>query len=211
MNAKKGMVINMDDLKNIIAGNITSLRRDFGMTQIELAGRLNYSDKAISKWERGESVPDIGVLKDIADIFGVGVDYLLEREHREPSRAKTPTDRRVFKNHASITCISVVLVWLIATLLFVVLDIVCAGLGPYWLAFVFAVPASMIVWLVFNCIWFDTRRNFLIISLLMWSVLISMYVSFLTLGFNIWQISFLGIPGQAIIVLWSRMRLGPNK
>ncbi|MCQ2455785.1 MAG: helix-turn-helix domain-containing protein [Clostridia bacterium] len=201
----------MNDIKNTIAANITALRRDFGMTQIELAERLNYSDKAISKWERGESVPDVGVLKDIADLFGVGVDYLLEAEHKTPSRAVEPDAKRVFKNHAMITCISVVLVWLIAPLLYVVLDIVRAGRGPYWLAFVFAVPASLIVWLVFNCIWFDTRRNFLIISLLTWSVLISMHVSFLTLGFNIWQIYFLGVPGQAIIVLWSRMRLGPKK
>ena len=71
----------MEDLKSIIAENITALRKGSSMTQIELAEKLNYSDKAISKWERGESVPDITVLKAIADMFGVTVDYLLVREH----------------------------------------------------------------------------------------------------------------------------------
>ena len=71
----------MEDLKSIIAENITALRKGSSMTQIELAEKLNYSDKAISKWERGESVPDITVLKTIADMFGVTVDYLLVREH----------------------------------------------------------------------------------------------------------------------------------
>ena len=71
----------MDELKNIIAENLQSLRRDAGMTQAALAEKLNYTDKAVSKWERGESVPDVAVLRDIADLFGVTVDYLLRSDH----------------------------------------------------------------------------------------------------------------------------------
>lgn len=71
----------MDELKVIIAENIQSLRRDAGMTQAALAEKLNYTDKAVSKWERGESVPDVAVLRDIADLFGVTVDYLLRQDH----------------------------------------------------------------------------------------------------------------------------------
>ena len=73
----------MDQLKLIVAQNITDLRRKNNMTQAELAEKLNYSDKAISKWERGESLPDVTVLKSIADIFHVTVDYLLKPEHHE--------------------------------------------------------------------------------------------------------------------------------
>ena len=61
----------MQDIKPIIAKNITILRQNAKMTQSELAEKLNYSDKAISKWERGESIPDITVLKALADLFGV--------------------------------------------------------------------------------------------------------------------------------------------
>ena len=69
------------ELKQVIADNVSSLRRDAGMTQAELAEKLNYTDKAVSKWERGESCPDITVLKTIAELFGVTVDYLITREH----------------------------------------------------------------------------------------------------------------------------------
>jgi len=61
--------------KNITA-SIAALRNASGMTQAELAEKLNYSDKAVSKWERGESLPDITVIKQFADLFGVTVDSL---------------------------------------------------------------------------------------------------------------------------------------
>ena len=73
----------MQDLRLIISQNIVSLRRKSGLTQIELAEKLSYSDKAVSKWERGESTPDITVLKAIADIFSVTVDYLISENHPE--------------------------------------------------------------------------------------------------------------------------------
>ncbi|MBP5780548.1 MAG: helix-turn-helix transcriptional regulator, partial [Clostridia bacterium] len=72
----------MEEYKQIISNNISHLRRSKGMTQAELAEKLNYTDKAISKWERGESIPDAIVLKQIADMFGVSVDYLFTKEHR---------------------------------------------------------------------------------------------------------------------------------
>ena len=73
----------MEDLKKIIARNIVDLRRANNMTQLELAEKLNYTDKAVSKWERGESLPDISVLKTIADLFGVKIDYLVTVDHVE--------------------------------------------------------------------------------------------------------------------------------
>ena len=73
----------MVDLREIIAKNICDLRIGAGMTQSNLAAVLNYSDKAVSKWERAESIPDIEVLKEIADLFGVSVDYLLGRTNRK--------------------------------------------------------------------------------------------------------------------------------
>ena len=64
----------MNDLKLIVAKNITELRKQHGMTQLQLAEKLNYSDKAVSKWERGESVPDVAVLVEIAELFSVRLD-----------------------------------------------------------------------------------------------------------------------------------------
>ena len=198
------------ELKQIIAENISSLRREIGMTQAELAEKLNYTDKAVSKWERGESIPDVTVLKNIADLFGVKVDYLLTEEHDKEETVPVPVKRRRFSNHMSITFISVLLVWLVATFAFVMFDIVAPESGLHWLSFVYAVPVSMIVWLVFNCIWFNTRTNFLIISLLMWTALGALFTTLIPGGFNIWQIFVIGIPGQAIILLWSRIKGKPK-
>ena len=193
----------MEDIKVIIAKNITTLRRQSGLTQIELAEKLNYSDKSVSKWERGESLPDIAVLKDIADLFGVTLDYLVEAEHKGFSETKTAILRRI-RNHGFITGISMVLVWLVAAIIFFALDI--ATVPSRWLTFIAAVPVTILVWLIFNSMWFNKRRNFLIISLLMWSVLAVVFVFLLPFHINIWKIFILGIPGQFIIFMWSRIK-----
>lgn len=195
----------MNDLKQIIAKNITELRRERGLTQAELAESLHYSDKAVSKWERGESVPDITVLKEIADMFEVTVDYLLAEEHPKATPKKQISLRR-FQNHSFITGISIVMVWLLATFVFVIIQLAAPQLQNHWLAFVWAFPASGVVWLVFNSIWFNARRNFLIISLLMWAVLAAVYLTCLTLIGNYWLLFILGIPGQVIIAMWSRIK-----
>lgn len=81
----------MNELKEIISKNITNLRKAEKLTQFEFANKLNYSDKAISKWERGESVPDVITLKQIADFFNVTVDYILTEHTNET----LPLDKKV--------------------------------------------------------------------------------------------------------------------
>ena len=197
----------MTDIKQIIAKNISALRQDKELTQIELAEKLNYSDKAVSKWERGESLPDIGVLTQIADLFEVPLDYLVRREHNTSYQNASPKGRTV-KNRGFITGMAVLLVWLVATVVFVILysipDINTAGL---WLSFIYAVPTTLVVWLIFNCLWFNKKRNFLIISLLMWSTLGVIYLTLALLTIkNLWLIFIVGIPSQVIIVLWSGIK-----
>ncbi len=200
----------MIDLKPIIAKNISTLRQGHNMTQLELAEKLNYSDKAISKWERAESIPDITVLKEIADLFGVTLDYLVQAEHKATPVVTISKERRI-KNHAFITIMCILLVWLVMTFTFVIIDIAVPSATAHWLCFIYAIPISMIVWLVFNSTWFNSRRNFLIISLLVWSFLLSAYLTSFALGANYWQIFILGIPGQLIIFMWSRLRYKTGK
>ena len=198
----------MDNLKQLIAQNIASLRRAAGMTQITLAERLHYSDKAISKWERGESLPDIAVLKEIADLFGVTVDYLLY-EHTDdtlPEPEALPDEiaaaRR--KNHVTISLLVTASVWLVATILFIVFYFVGVQMR-LWTIFVYAVPVSCVVALVFNSIWGRNKKwNYLIVSLLMWGILFSLYILFLEE--NIALIFTIGIPGQIIILLSTQLQ-----
>lgn len=197
----------MDDLRLIIAKNISTLRRTAEMTQFELAERLNYSDKAVSKWERGESIPDIAVLKNIADIFSVTVDYLLEEEHSK-KRCDRPQNRIRLANRGFITGMSITLVWLVALLAFVTGDMFREQtLGYHWLVFLWAIPITFILWLVLNSVWFNKRRNFLIISCLMWTSLAAIHISLiLLLDINIRFIYLLGVPGQIIVLFWSFIR-----
>ena len=194
----------MKDIKAIISKNITELRQSAGMTQLELAECLNYSDKAVSKWERGESLPDVSVLLEIANLYHVTLDYLVQEEHGAPVKQKRDFAHRY--NRGFITGISVLLVWFVAMFFFVLISLVAPQVQFQWLAFLVAVPVSCIVWLVFNSAWFDVRVNYLIVSLLMWSGLASLHISFLALGINIWLIYLLGIPGQVIILMWSGIK-----
>lgn len=196
----------MSDVKLTIAKNITALRQANKMTQIELAEKLNYSDKAVSKWERGESIPDVTVLKSIADLFGVKLDDLLRKETLQTQEPEPQIPAYSHRNHKVVTTLSVLLVWLVATLCFVTLDIVCPEATAKWLSFVYGVPVTMIVWLVFNSIWFNRRRNYLIISLLMWSCLACIFLTLTAVGYPLWKFFLLGIPGQIAILVWSRFQ-----
>ena len=109
----------MDELKLIFASNLIRLRTAAGMTQAELGEQLNYSDKSISKWERGEAIPDAAVLKRMSEIFGVTVDYLLD-EHDAWQPAPDPADVRD-RSHASIIQVALTGIVTLAVLVFVVL------------------------------------------------------------------------------------------
>ncbi len=194
----------MEDLKQIIAKNITDLRREQHLTQAELAERLNYSDKAISKWERGESIPDIAVLKQIADLFSVKVDYLINEDHGDASdvivKEVTPRTQR---RRLAVSLLAVALVWLIATVVFVFLSLALPGVRGLWLTFIYAMPVTCIVGIVFNSLWGRRRMNYVIISVLVWSLLAGLFFSIPVPG--IWRIFLLGIPAEIIILLWSRL------
>ena len=196
----------MLDLKFIIAKNIQKLRQEKGMTQLELAEKLNYSDKTISKWERGESLPDIVVLKSVADLFEVTLDYLVEEEHDGKPVTREIMDRNYRRNCYIITGTSIFIVALMATLIFVILAMIFPKTNYPWLCYAYAIPAALIVWLVFNSIWFNRRRNFLIVSLLVWSLLAALYLTFCMMGFHIWPILLVGIPAQIIIWMWSKLK-----
>lgn len=205
----------MEDIKLNVSKNISELRQANGMTQIDLAEKLSYSDKAVSKWERGESIPDVTVLVSIANIFGVTLDYLISSDHTEKAPAAAACvvdDEKKKRNRILVTEISMLLAWFVATAVFVILGIVGSSwsIGYHWLSFVYAVPVSAIVWLVFNSVWFDPHANYFIISILVWSLLCSIYLTVLACGPNIWQLFLLGIPGQIIIIICSRFAKKPG-
>lgn len=182
------------------------------MTQAELAEKLSYSDKAISKWERAESIPDIYILKKIADMFGVTVDWLIKDNGDRPV---TESNRKA-RNHKLITLISAASVWVIAIIVFVSCWIANKAVADLWLIFVAAVPATAILLLIFNSIWGTRRRlkNMLIISSLIWSGLTLVFLVLLRLAgmTSAWMLFLIGIPAEVVVVLSHKIeRTGGNK
>ena len=183
----------MDNFKKTVAENIIKLRTHHSLTQAQLGEMLNYSDKSISKWERGESLPDAYVLKQMAGIFSVSVDYLLI-EHSEDEKIVTNTPRRY--SRSVISTIAFIGVWTAALLAFVVTWL--CGM-PTWLIFVYTVPISLIVLLVLNSIWGIGKLNMFIISGIVWGIITCIYLTFYSA--NWWQLFILGVPAQLIIIL----------
>lgn len=202
----------MNDIKATIAKNIAELRQKSGMTQLEFAEKLNYSDKAISKWERGESLPDITVLTTIAELFHVTLDYLIQSEHKPEKTAEEIAEESEYaknlraRNRRVILGLGILLVWFVAMLGFVLMELVFEAPRLHWQFFVYAVPVSAVVWLIFNSVWFKPRRNYLIVSLLMWSSLAAIYLSFMNLHTKLWQIFLLGAVGQIAILVSSGLK-----
>lgn len=205
--------MNDEKLKNQIGANIAAYRKREGWTQAKLAEKLNYSDKAVSKWERGESVPDVLILANLAELYGIAVNDLLVDPNELPETAgavqhamghmvEKTLKRKANKN--TILQLSSLLVWFVALLIFVVLDTI--GIPHSWLAFIYAIAADGIGMLSLRSAWKDFRWNRALVSIIMWGALLSVFMTLLILGgINVWRIFLLGVPGQAAILLWFRL------
>ena len=191
------------ELKDNLAKNIVIFRKHLGLTQAELAEKLNYSDKAVSKWERGESIPDLYVVKELADLFGTSVDTLIA----EPKKENVKTVKNVNKKRTIICACSAGLVWLVAVVVFSFMNIIYPPLvDKAWLTFVIAIPITFIVLLSLSAVWGKSIVNALFTSALIWTVITAIYVSLYNLlespSHTLWMIYLIGIPLQVLTILW---------
>ena len=208
-----------EELKIRIGANIARLRKQSRMTQAELAERLNYSDKAVSKWERAESMPDVLTLMLLAEQFGTDVNELLSDPNAPASAAEAPhtnakpkketpltsaTEMLRSVNKSTIQKLSSILVWVVAMFIWLVLD---SFHIPYsWLVFVAAVMANAIVLLSLRSVWKLYGINRILISIIMWTALLFLYLLLLvTTGVHVWRIFLMGLLGQAAILFWFKL------
>lgn len=206
-------------LKKQIGVNIASYRKRMQLTQAGLAEKLNYSDKAVSKWERGESAPDVQTLVQLADLFDITVNDLLIDPDALPEnpgaveRVLTGAVERTLKRKADkrvILSLAGLLVGFIALLLFVVLS--SLDIPNTWMAFIYGIPTCAVVLLSLRSAWKDFRWNQVLISVIMWGSILSLYLSLAVFwGLYWWKLFLLGLPGQAAIILWSRIYRKPHK
>jgi len=207
--------MNNEELKITVGANIARIRRERRMTQAELAERINYSDKAVSKWERGESLPDVLTLLSLARELGTDLNTLggftvpaeaqpLPEPEAPPAPVPEKRKHRYPADKGVIQKLSSILVWVVALFLYMLLD--AFGVSNLWLLFVAAVPANAIVLLSLRSAWKLYGLNRVLISVIMWGVLLCVYLLLLvTTKVNVWRILPMGILGQAAIILWFRM------
>ena len=188
----------MENWKKLIGDNITKYRKMANLTQSDLAKKLNYSDKSISKWERGDSLPDVIVLKQMAGIFGVSLDTLTSDKVEKPSKVKQFVNR-INTSRVLISSCATLLVWLVATIVFVVLSLF-TDWERLWLVFVYGIPVNFIVLISLTKFWKDKWYNFATVSGIIISLPLAIY---LTLNMSdFWLLFMVCIPLIALAFLW---------
>ena len=193
----------MKDIKSIVSANLSALRKQKGITQAELAEKLNYSDKAISRWEKGDTLPDLNVLGEICEFYGITMNDLVSPDF-EASETDKET-RTVFKYRLLISAMLLAAVWLLTVVVFIT---TIAMARPYWIIFVWAVPASCLALMRF---WrgglMHAAVKIIIYSLFVWSLITSAFLHLLIInGVNAWMLFLIGIPLEAIIIFWQQIK-----
>lgn len=196
------MVRDDDKVKRLIASNIAYYRKKCNLTQAELAEKIFYSDKSVSKWERAEGVPDICVLVMLAELFGVTVNDLIA-EKQKNERPASPKIRRNL-----IMLMSVALVWLVSATAYFALRIALPGLERTWLAFIVAVPVSFVVTTVLTALWYPILFRFLSVSALVWSIAMALDVCVLI--DNMYLIYTIAAILQILVILWHLFIAAPK-
>ena len=207
--------MNNEELKSRVGASIARLRRERGLTQAELAERINYSDKAVSKWERAESLPDVLTLISLAEQLGTDLNTLTGMTAEpepvsgseplpEPPAPEPPAKKHRTADRGVIQQLSSILVWVVALFLYMVLD--AFGVKNLWLLFVVAIPANAIVLLSLRSAWKLYGMNRILISVILWGTLLTIYLLLLVVGrVNVWRILPMGLLGQVAIILWFKM------
>lgn len=200
----------MANLNIVIANNLTYLRKKAGLTQLEFGEKFNYTDKTVSRWENGSVVPSVEVLKDIADFYGVSLDYLTTEHHSTKEFASVISKTINARNKIVIIALFVTVIWLIAITIYVAriyqLGTANPSVNRWWTVFLWAVSLSFLIMAIL------TRRSFkgskwvtIYHSIFIWTLLASAYITFLNTG-NYWYLFFIGVPIQVVLILLATLR-----
>ena len=202
-------MINEEQLRNRITKNLIYYRKKAGMTQMEVASLLSYSDKAISKWERGLGLPDITVLAQLADLYHVTISEICESDHDGEKPIKEvdeETQKIIEKGHRLIAYISVGLLWLTSTILFFIFKMIFSEPGlRFYLIFIYSIPATFIDLLVFNILWGKAKLNGIFESLISWTLAASLILTIYPAldNPNIFYILLVALTFQVLVILWN--------
>ena len=193
----------MKDVRPIISKNLTMLRKEKGLTQAELAEKLNYSDKAISRWEHGDTLPDVNMLCELCEFYGITLNDLISEDCQSKKEAKKEYTKEMNTYKIWRSILSVSIVWLLATLIFTY-ALATSGNARLWVLFVWAVPVSIVAFYVYGKSFLNSLSRFILSSCVMWTLIASVFVSLFPHVF--WQLFLIGVPVEVIIFLTYKMK-----
>lgn len=195
----------MDELKATIARNLVQLRTKAHLTQLQLAEMLNYSDKAVSKWERGEAIPDLRVLIRLAQIYNIRVDDIITSSTAEKIVAPK---LNLGKKHVLITLLSVGLALFVATVLFMIFYFIPATEHYAYLVYIVAPFACSIILTVFSAKWGNRLTNAISTSLILWTFALIFHIFVITFTdfTKIYFVYIVAAGFEVLIILWFSLR-----
>lgn len=197
--------MNNNNIKMIIAKNICGLRKREKMTQADLAERLFYSDKAVSKWERGESLPDAEMLYEIACLFHVDVQYLFT-EHEYLGLTVEEQERLQKRENRYRLLFVFSIVFIIFTMSLSVMASFMEYLEISHLTIgLFFIPLIPAVFLIINLVFGRKRLNLVLISLIIWTLAEAIYIYFSK--FNLTIVFAIALILEIAILIWPRFNL----
>ena len=195
--------------QELLAKNLAYYRKASGLTQLELAEKFNYSDKSVSKWERGEGFPDVFVLKSLADFYGITIDDFYQSEHKAVKVSQNRRRKQIF-----LRLLSIGICWLVVLMTFFFLDTLLGNSYAFkpWLTFIYGTLATGIVWLVWEFIYHQRFLRMLATSVIIWTGALSLFLTFyVIMNLPLPLIFIVAIPLEILEIIWYLFRRNRKK
>lgn len=198
--------------QELLAKNLAYYRKASGLTQLELADKFNYSDKSVSKWERGEGFPDIFVLKSLADFYGITVDDFYQSEHKAVKVSQNKKRKQTY-----LKLLSIGINWLVTVITFFLLNTLLSRFAPdapfeSWLTFIYGTLTTGIILLVWEFIYHNRFLRMIAASIIIWTAALSLFLTFLVvMNLPLPLLFIVAIPLEVLEIIWYLFRRNRKK
>ena len=192
-----------------LAKNLAYYRKASGLTQLELAEKFNYSDKSVSKWERGEGFPDVFVLKSLADFYGITVDDFFQSEHKAVKISQNKKRKQTY-----LKLLSIGLGWLVTIITFFLLNTLLGNSYPFkpWLTFIYGTLVTGIILVVWEFIYHNRFLRMIAASIIIWTSALSLFLTFLVvMNLPLPLLFVVAIPLEILEIIWYLFRRNRKK
>lgn len=201
----------IDNVEHNIAKNLTELRKSQNLKQTELSEATGYSDKTISRWENGSSVPDIATLVKLADFYGITIEDLIsENALNKQKNIDATKDKISLVNSISFIILSFLTAWLSASVIYIGALVIFKY--NFWQIFVWAIPVSA------YAVYYKTSKLykikwliFVLLSIIYVGLITALFIQLYSFSFIFWQLFLLVPPIEGMLIITCFFRQKESK